>query len=594
MNVAAEKIPSELRALNQWVVWRHDLRNGEKTKVPYNRNGIPAKANDPSTWGSFNEIWERYQQGGYEGPGFEFSASDPYVGIDLDGCYDYENKRCSEWAGDILRRLDSYAELSPSQTGIKVWVKGEWPYGGKQKAIETRAICSKKPAIEVYSSGRYFAMTGWKVGGPDAPQPRQKELDALFAQFWKPVEVHAEIDFYSDDAVLDRARKYLAKVTPSVSGSKGHNAAFTAACSLVLGFGLNEAPAMLLMREWNQSCVPPWSEKELLHKVQQAAKQPGPRNYLRNQLVHRFDSIPVQKYREPIERPEPKQTTLSAAAEKFLESIRERGEEFISTGIPKLDFAIAGGFAWHEFVLMCGRPSHGKSVVGLQFIHHWTEHGLPCAMVSEEMSAIALGKRTVQYASSVPAEHWQSSFKEVAKHVFEHFSNRAECHVIEGCNSATVAVERIRLLVQKHGVRCAVVDYAQLLGGAGRERYDRLTASCQELRRLANEENILLFVLCQLNRAIESRKQFKPQLSDIKETGQYEQDADVILFGVWPHRLDDKNDPKRYQFFILKNRNRSINKTGVEVEFMPSRQKLIEPKPPNYVDAFAEYDTSGF
>lgn len=65
-------------------------------------------------------------------------------------------------------------------------------------------------------------------------------------------------------------------------------------------------------------------------------------------------------------------------------------------------------------------------------------------------------------------------------------------------------------------------------------------------------------------------------MSDIKETGQLEQDADVILFGVWPHRIDSQLPAKNYQFYVAKNRNRAINKSFIECEFLPARQKLIE------------------
>jgi hypothetical protein len=68
----------------------------------------------------------------------------------------------------------------------------------------------------------------------------------------------------------------------SISGSGGHNAAFHVACTLVLGFGLSQEEAFRVMADWNQACRPPWSEKELRHKLADAEKQPGERNYLRD------------------------------------------------------------------------------------------------------------------------------------------------------------------------------------------------------------------------------------------------------------------------------------------------------------------------
>jgi hypothetical protein len=80
--------------------------------------------------------------------------------------------------------------------------------------------------------------------------------------------------------ILERARRYVAKCPPAVSGQEGHNTTFKVTCTLVHGFALAEGEALLVLREWNQSCQPPWSEAELRHKVTSAAhakssKPPG-------------------------------------------------------------------------------------------------------------------------------------------------------------------------------------------------------------------------------------------------------------------------------------------------------------------------------
>jgi hypothetical protein len=72
--------------------------------------------------------------------------------------------------------------------------------------------------------------------------------------------------------VLERARRYVAKCPPAISKQEGHKATFKVACVLVRGFALGEAEALRVLREWNQSCQPPWSEAELQHKVTSAAR----------------------------------------------------------------------------------------------------------------------------------------------------------------------------------------------------------------------------------------------------------------------------------------------------------------------------------
>ena len=120
-------IPHSLIVTPQWVVWRKvwDAERSKDKKVPYNpRTKREAKSNDPTTWAPFEEAVAAYERGGFDGIGFVFSTNDPVVGIDLDGCRDPETGLLKPWASDIVARLDSYTEASPSGTGVHVIAKG--------------------------------------------------------------------------------------------------------------------------------------------------------------------------------------------------------------------------------------------------------------------------------------------------------------------------------------------------------------------------------------------------------------------------------------------------------------------------------------
>jgi replicative DNA helicase len=110
----------------------------------------------------------------------------------------------------------------------------------------------------------------------------------------------------------------------------------------------------------------------------------------------------------------------------------------------------------------------------------------------------------------------------------------------------------------------------------GKTSYERVTQTSIALRQAANDTGCLLLVLCQLSRDIEHRTQFVPMPSDLKDSGQLEQDADVITFLVWPHRIESSKDPQDFQVWVAKNRNRPINQTMVECRFEPSRQRIRE------------------
>ena len=82
--------------------------------------------------------------------------------------------------------------------------------------------------------------------------------------------------------VIERARRYIARCPVAIDGQRGHDATFHVAAVLWNGFGLTEADTLMLLREWNCECKPPWSEGELVHKVRSAAgsQHPDPRGYL--------------------------------------------------------------------------------------------------------------------------------------------------------------------------------------------------------------------------------------------------------------------------------------------------------------------------
>jgi putative DNA primase/helicase len=147
--VKADNIPEELKLRPQWVVWQ---AVGEKPdKVPYSpKTGRKASSTDLLTWGTFEEALAAYENGEYAGLGFVFSSADPYTGVDLDDCVD-EDGEIALWALEIVRYFDSYTELSATGSGLHIIVRGNVPN-------------RRKGDVEVYSSKRFFTVTGHVVG----------------------------------------------------------------------------------------------------------------------------------------------------------------------------------------------------------------------------------------------------------------------------------------------------------------------------------------------------------------------------------------------------------------------------------------------
>ncbi len=283
-----EAMPEELKALPQWVLWKmHSIGGREATKVPFQANGEKAKAGEPSTWTTFDIAMESYQRGGYLGVGFEFH-DDEYCGIDLDSCRNPASGVISEWAQHWIDRFDSYTEISPSLTGVKIFVRGRNPLpSGKNLKVDETPCSDKSPGVEIYDQKRYFAVTGHKLEHcPATCEPRQAIIDEFCRRYWpKAFEQPEQRQRSNGDQRCDieeRAARYVAKIPGAVSGSGGHDATFHVACVLVVEFGLTPEDAFPILAEWNAKCEPPWPDPELQHKLDDADKQPGERGKLRH------------------------------------------------------------------------------------------------------------------------------------------------------------------------------------------------------------------------------------------------------------------------------------------------------------------------
>ena len=152
LSVKAQSIPKELRVRPQWVVSK--AVGAKPDKVPYSaRTGRRGSSTDLMTWSTFEEALEAHERGEFAGLGFMFSSGDPYTGIDLDNCVN-EDGQIALWALEIVRYFDSYTEFSVTGTGLHIIVRGD---------ISNR----RKGDVEVYSSKRFFTMTGHviEVGG---------------------------------------------------------------------------------------------------------------------------------------------------------------------------------------------------------------------------------------------------------------------------------------------------------------------------------------------------------------------------------------------------------------------------------------------
>ena len=251
---------------------------------------------------------------------------------------------------------------------------------------------------------------------------------------------------------------------------------------------------------------------------------------------------------------------------KYLAAVGERWERKgggISTGFPDLDRRLGGGLAEGSLVILAGRPSMGKTALALQVAYNVADHGSTALVCSQEMQDTQLIDRAVSFVGRIPLaglltgegltaddhDKYQAALARISK---------APLFLDEqGALKPADVRRKARRVKNKRGLAVLVIDYLQLMVGDkdGENRTREVTQITQDLKALAKELSCCVIALSQLNRQVESRPNKRPIMSDLRESGSIEQDADVILA---PYRDEYYNADSRYQglaeLLVLKNR----------------------------------------
>jgi replicative DNA helicase len=266
---------------------------------------------------------------------------------------------------------------------------------------------------------------------------------------------------------------------------------------------------------------------------------------------------------------------------EYIERLYERQEHItgIATGFEKLDQATAGLQA-ADFIIIAGRPSMGKTAFALNIAQHVgvARHG-KVLVLSLEMSASALVQRLLCAEAKVDSQSVRTGRLGSGDwHRLTAAAGRlAEAPIFIDDSGALTVLEaraKARRMKAEHGLDLVVIDYLQLMRGRSgvENRQQEISEISRSLKALAKELNVPVVALSQLSRAVESRAQrdFRPQLSDLRESGALEQDADVILFLYRPRVYKDDLPPDEEnvaEVIIGKQRNGPIE--TVKLVFLP-------------------------
>jgi putative DNA primase/helicase len=307
---------SELKQTPHWVGWKCVPAKPKPRKVPVNpHNGKNASTTDSATWGTYEQAIARMP----ERIGFVFDPSDPFGGVDLDCCRNPETGEIHPNAWRVIRRLNSYTEVSPSKTGVKILGRFALPPRARHETgwdWDANAIAPKpeeksdtpQPEIAIFDRARYFTYTGDHVPGtPETINECQDAIEKLLLEIWPPKTKPAAFDTpdgpLSDTEILDHATRAKDSVkfhrlwVGDVTGFQSHSEAdFALLCKLA--FWTQRSPAQ--MERLFRSCGM-WSPDR--------EKEKG-RNYLRDSIQNacewQADVYQPKRSRRPEPKPAPK------------------------------------------------------------------------------------------------------------------------------------------------------------------------------------------------------------------------------------------------------------------------------------------------
>lgn len=255
--------------------------------------------------------------------------------------------------------------------------------------------------------------------------------------------------------------------------------------------------------------------------------------------------------------------TLAVAAYERADKLsKTTGLTGVTTGLWDLN-KVTNGLQKGELILLAARPSMGKTALALNIAYHAARAKKNVAVFSLEMSKTQIGIRLLSAASGVEAtkistgKGFTDREKEYLVDALEDIEN-SQLYVDDasGLNVAAMRM-KLRRFKQEHGLDLIVVDYLQLMQGNGENRVQEISGISRGLKSLAKEFDAPVLALSQLSRQVEMRAEKRPQLSDLRDSGSLEQDADIVMFLYREeyYNRDEEENANTAELIIAKNRN---------------------------------------
>ena len=286
------------------------------------------------------------------------------------------------------------------------------------------------------------------------------------------------------------------------------------------------------------------------------------------------------------------QNLVIQAKNKIEEIANKEGLSGIPSGFAKID-KLTSGWQPSDLVIIAARPGMGKTAFALSMARNISvEHNIPVAFFSLEMSSIQLITRLISSETGLSSEKLRTG--NLAKHEWEQLNVK-----VKGLEKAPLFIDdtpslsifdlraKARRLSSQHGIKLIMVDYLQLMTSGSSQkagnREQEISTISRNLKALSKELNVPVIALSQLSRAVETRGGSKrPLLSDLRESGAIEQDADIVSFIFRPeyYKMEEWDDEERTptagqaEIIVAKHRNGGLGE--IRLKFVGHLGKFEE------------------
>lgn len=279
--------------------------------------------------------------------------------------------------------------------------------------------------------------------------------------------------------------------------------------------------------------------------------------------------------------------TLAAALASLLDSLADDLEQVMPLGLDPIDQVI-GGIGLGDVCVLAGRPGMGKSAIALQCaLVNWNSG---VTFISLEMGDKQLAKRALQRVTD--RDIATANIQDLAEDAKELFVIGEQIVIADPPDRRIRTILGAMQDAKDRGHKLVVIDYLQQVRGEGDIPYAQVSNASQEIKQFARHNELGVLLLAQLSREVEKRNDGRPRMSDLRDSGQIEQDADQVVL-VWRPSEYGSGNPEDLLIVVPKSRHTAPINVPVKMIWSGRKQTVVSDEPDRW-EAFDRFNEGAF